>query len=246
MIRLAFIVIWVLGMALSSASAKDTSHFSPAGNLTLKNLESEGNGFLFNTTTDGYLVLDQLSSARDQACGLLVDIEFSQPMFRAGIFDIFWRGEQQGFHRHRSAFVIINRSWSEQRNRYLIPLCKLYSYSGNLNRPLLQNPIEALRLDYPSNKDLSLKFHQIEIINAVALEKLIKNPGDTIILEPYERLGGASFTSLDVVFPKIFFAFEEGLKRFWQDKAFLIFWLILIVGLKLLILRSILAQANPE
>ena len=85
--------------------------------------------------------------------------------------------------------------------------------------------------------------HSIELLAGLPDKKLITAGAENIrLLEPYERIDPRAFTSLDVVLPKLYFAAQEGAHRLWQDKAFLIFWLLLIGGFKLLIIRSYLRK----
>ncbi|NND81898.1 MAG: hypothetical protein HKN50_05670 [Gammaproteobacteria bacterium] len=223
--------------ALTSVSAD--------GEPLLRNLERDKDGFLANVGSDGYLVLTELNKSRDQACGLLLDLEFKAPMARPGIFDIFWRSAGQGFSESRKAFVIINQTLSTERTRFFIPLCKLYQFSGNLNRPSEQGNLDALRIDFPGNKDVAIKFHAIELLDGSAmLQRLETMPVDERLLEPYERVSAGAFTSLDVAVPKLYFAFKEGLHRLTLDRIFLVVWLLIILLLFGLLLRSFRRPAN--
>lgn len=225
--------------ALSPAAANRLD----IANAQLHNLTATADGFLANVGSDGYLTFRGLDLRRDQACGITLDLEFRTPLERPGIFEFFWRSAEQGFAEQRKAFVIINQADTLERHKFMIPLCKLYHYSGNLNLPERQARIEGLRLDYPANKDIELKFHAIDLLSAVEMNELIRSRTlDPLILEPYERVSANSFTSFDVALPKFYFAFEEGLHRLGRDKAFLVVWLVMIIGLLLLMLRSVLRQ----
>ena len=215
-------------------------------NVHVRNLELDDQGYYKNIGSDGHMMFGQLNESRAQACGLLIDMQFKQPLFRAGVFDVFWRAENQNFSERRKSFVVLNQLHSERPTQFLIPLCKLYSYSGNINRPELHGNITGLRFDYPPTADMSIKFNQVSLLSASEMHLLLNNSGDqslkesrpVVVLEPFERLSGQAFTSLDVVIPKLFFALEHGLKKLFSDIPFLVFWLLLILSLKLLFLKD--------
>lgn len=231
----------VTGAALA-LNEQNTTPLS-AAQAQMRNLQVTDQGFIANTGTDGYLIFSGLEISRDQACGITLDIEFKLAMPRPGIFDIFWRSSKQGFSEQRKAFVLINQSDTKTRQQFMIPLCKLYHYSGNLNQPDRQALIHALRIDYPANKEIALKFHSIGLIDAETMtEQLQQRRQGIVILEPYERVSYRSFTSFDVALPKLYFAFEEGLHRVSMDKKFLFVWLLMIASLMALMLRSVLRK----
>lgn len=209
----------------------------------LRNLEMDEQKFLQNIGGDGHLSFRGLELRRDQACAISMDLTFSEPMSRAAVFEVFWHTAGSGFsERHKAAFLI-NQKDTHQSQRFIVPLCKLFHYSGNINQPAGQKSIAGIRIDYPSNRTIAIRFDSLQLLDAVQTNTLLlQRPAGVKFLEPYERLSPAAFTSMDVVLPKLFFAFEEGLNRLWQDKAFLIFWLLLICLLFALILRSVLRQ----
>ncbi len=209
----------------------------------LKDLELDSDGYLANTSGDGYFQLMGLDHSRDRLCGLLLKMEFKNPVEKATLFDVYWRTKSQGYSENQKGFFIINNEHTKTSNTYLVSLCKLHNFSGNLNQSHLQDNISALRLDYPGNKRLAIKFESIQILDDDELQLRLKQ-ADTndIVLEAYERINPRAFTSLDVIVPKLIFAFEEGLKRLTNDLGFLVFWLLLIIALKLLLLRSFIRQ----
>jgi len=214
-----------------------------AAHADMKDLQVIGDDFIANTGSDGFLIFRDVEMSRDQACGIELDIEFKSAMPRPGIFEIFWRSAEQGFSEQRKAFVIINQSHTQARQRFMIPLCKLYHYSGNLNQPERQSIINALRFDYPTNKEIALRFHSIRLIDAETMNgQLQQSEPEIVILEPYERVSARSFASFDVALPKLYFAYEEGLQRISQDKPFLVVWLVMIAGLIVPMLRSVLRK----
>lgn len=211
--------------------------------MQTKNLEVDQQGFMRNIGSDGYFTFRGLDLRRDLGCAIRMDMEFDKPMSRPGLFEVFWHEPNAGFRESLKAFVLINQADTLERKVFVIPLCKLFHYSGNINKAHLQAAVAGLRFDYPSNKDIGIKFHSIKFIDAQkTLSLLSEAPANTVILEPYERLSPEAATSLDVIVPKLFFIFEEGLSRLWVDKGFLFFWLLMILGLKLLILRSFLRK----
>ena len=209
----------------------------------MRNLERDQQGYIRNQTNDGYITFRGLNLSREQACAIKMDIEFKQAMLRPGIFEVFWHAPNEGFSEQQKAFVIINHRDSQERKTYVIPLCKLFHFSGNINRSQAQGAIDGLRIDYPAKRITEIKFHSIETVNSDELITLIKQADPNIIvLEPYERVNARSFTSLDVILPKLFFAYEEGLKRLTYDKAFTFVWLLMMFSLMALIVRSVLRQ----
>lgn len=207
-------------------------------------LEIKAGGFMRNTGSDSYFTFRDLNVRRELACAIKMDLEFAEPMYRPGLFEVFWHNtEGGGFRESLKAFFIVNQEDSKSRKEFIIPLCKLFHYSGNMNNPTLQSMLGGLRIDYPSNKDISIKLHSIELLDAQQMMDLLSNtPDNLVILEPYERLHPGPATSLDVMVPKLLFIFEEGLSRLWVDKGFLFTWLLLILALKILILRSFLRK----
>ena len=246
------ILHWVLYAGLGAwlatqsvfALAPQNDQLSLSGQpMDIKNLQLDEQGFIRNTSSDGYFTFRGLDLRRDQACAIRLDMEFDKPMSRPGLFEVFWHEPDAGFRESLKAFVLINPADTAERKVFVIPLCKLFHYSGNINKAHLQAAVAGVRIDYPSNKDIGVKFHSIEFLDAQTMLSLLSEaPANTVILEPYERLSPEAATSLDVIVPKLFFIFEEGLSRLWIDKGFLFFWLLLIVALKLLILRSYLRK----
>ena len=209
----------------------------------MRNLERDPQGYIRNQNNDGFITFRQLKLSREQACAIKIDLEFKQAMFRPGIFEIFWHAPNEGFSEQNKAFVIINHRDSQKRKSYVIPLCKLFHFSGNINRSQGQGPIAGLRIDYPAKRITEIKFHSIETMTSDELFTLIKQADPQIrVLEAYERVNAKSFTSFDVIVPKLFFAYEEGLKRLTYDKVFTFVWLLMMFSLLVLIVRSVLRQ----
>ena len=209
--------------------------------IQYKDLEENENGYWQNTSRDSFIVFNNIDLNRAQMCVLVIKLEFAQAPSSASLFDSYWRAAGAGFSESQKGSFIISHKQAQNNNTYAIPLCKLYGFSGNLDQPNLQKNIDTFRLDYPSNKNMAIKFDSLAFISHAQLSEL---PDTVIMLEPYERISGRSFTSLDVIIPKLFFAFQEGLKRLSQDITFLIFWLVIIVLLTSLILRSFIRPAR--
>ena len=211
--------------------------------LELRNLVVDADGFLVNTSSDGYLTMGGMNLPRTQACHLLLDVEFKQAMFRPGLFEVFWATDPAAFGEGQKAQVLISHKDTVGPKVFVIPLCKLYGFSGNLSEPNLQRNLVGLRLDYPYNREIGLRFNSIKLLSHQELADLTALNAQTITyLEPYERLSGRAFTSFDVVIPKLYFSFEDGLRRLSGDLPFLLVWLSLIAALMVLILRSFLAK----
>lgn len=241
---LAGVGLW-LGIQSSHALAPDdVLHSLQDQPMQTKDLQFNASGFISNTGSDSYFSFRDMSVRRDLACAIKLDMEFAEPMKRPGLFEVFWHGtEGGGFRESLKAFFIVNQEDSKSRKEFIIPLCKLFHYSGNMNNPSLQSMLGGLRIDYPSNKDISIKFHSIELLDAQQMMNSLSNAVDnSVILEPYERLHPGPATSFDVIVPKLFFIVEEGLLRLWVDKSFLFTWLLLIAALKILMLRSFIKK----
>ena len=211
----------------------------------LKDLQSDAQGFIKSTSSDGFLVLNNIVLTRAQMCGLILDMEFQETPFRATAFEIYWRTENSAFSESQKGSFIINQNDASQQNTYLIPLCKLYGFSGNLNQSQNQANITSIRIDYPPNKTVAVRFNVIRFVDTKTTIETARNEA-VIVLEPYERIAGRSATSLDVIVPKLIFSFEEGLSRLSQDVPFLVFWLLLIVFFKGLILWSYVRQFRRD
>lgn len=210
---------------------------------TLKDITKDDQNYLSNTSGDGFFTIGGLDLPRGQACGLSLTLNFKEGFEKPAIFEIFWRTKKTNYSERQKAFFIINQEDSKQTKTYLVPLCKLYNFSGNLNQPVQQGNISGLRFDYPGNKKLAIKFEAIELLNSESFDKLLKNQSsEHVLLGAYERIEPRSFTSLDVIIPKLLFSFEEGLGRLTKDMAFFVFWLLLIIGLTLLIVRSFIRE----
>ena len=210
--------------------------------VQLRNLVENERGFLKNTSNDGHIILSNMMLTREQMCGVIFSIEFENTPLKPSLFDVYWRTSKHGFREGQKATFIISHQSAVQKNQYLLPMCKLYGFSGNVNSPEKQANVTGFRIDYPANKDLSLKITDLAFTDSKSLSD-IKN---TIVLEPYERVSAKSFASFDVVIPKLIFAFEEGLKRMTADKLFLVFWLFLIFVLKCLVLLSFMRQLKSN
>ena len=237
------------GLVLSLLLSMSAFAFVPSeqfSDIQYKDLVTDTQGYISNTSSDGYLVLNNINLNRAQMCGLQLSFEFKQTPQRASLFDVYWRTAQTGFSESQKAFFIINQQDAANKNTYIVPLCKLFSFSGNLNQPLQQANITAFRLDYPPNKDTALRIETIQLLDSQAMSTESYGASQAIVLEPYETISANSFTSLDVIIPKLIFAFEEGLKRFTSDVPFLIFWLFLIFLLTVLILLSYTRQFKMD
>ena len=242
--RNLFYLVLVANLLICSAANAfiQSEQFSE---FSLNDIEADQQGFMQNTSGDGFIVLNGIELNRSQMCGLALTMEFKQAPFRATIFDIYWRTANVGFSESQKSFFIVNQEDTSSRNSYLIPLCKLYNFSGNLNQPQNQANITALRIDYPSNKNLSIRFDQLRFLDTLTMNALLEDENN-IVLEPYERIAGPAFTSFDVIIPKLIFAFDEGLKRFTKDLPFLFFWISVIALLKGLMLWSYVRQFRRD
>ena len=201
----------------------------------LKDLVLDDAGFLVNTSTDGFFKTSGLNLPRNQACYFLMDLAFKEPLFRPAMFELFWSTSPDAFAESQKARFLIGHEDTEQPARFIVPLCKLYRFSGNLNSPNLQENIKGLRFDFPVNRTVGLKISEFRLLSGDELESV---GADAVWLEPYERIPGKAFVSKDAVIAKLFFGLEDGLKRLSNDLGFLIFWLILIAGCIVLIIRS--------
>lgn len=205
--------------------------------LQYKQMDIDNEGYVANTTADSYLVLGGFDLPRDKACYLVLDAEFKQPMFRPGLFEAFWAVNPGAFSENQKARFLISHKRTESRHLFVVPLCKLYSFSGNIDKPNSQKNIVGLRFDYPMNRDIGLKIHKLDLISLTELTPLLAEQ-QVIELEPFERLSGKPFTSLDVAVPKVYFGLEHGWKRLTQDWPFMIVWLTMIFGLLILMIKG--------
>ncbi len=241
MLKLSFVpIVMLISMVFANPSQAIELEIDQSN---LRNLVVDGDGFIKNTTGDGYLSFRDLTLSRAQACAIRLDLEFKSPMIRPAIFEVFWHAPDQGSSEKKKSFVIIHQDDTTERREYVIPLCKLYHFSGNLNQGQRQGAIAGLRFDYPTKRTTEIKFHSISTLNGDELLSLIEQSDSNIsMLEPYERIDARSFTSLDVILPKLFFAFEQGLKRLSYDKVFTFSWLLMMLSILVLIVRSYLRQ----
>jgi len=242
--RCCIILVLVCLSALQAHAIEENTLRAPnADRFSLKNIVETPQGYLTNTSNDGYLTLAKLNRSREQLCGLELELEFLESLPRPALFEIFWRAPQTDFSENAKAFFIINQQDSKTTTKYFVPLCKLFLYSGNTNNGKRQGLIEGLRIDYPSNKTISIKFHSISFVDASTTASILEQQsGNLKILEPYERLSANAFISIDVALPKLVFALQEGLNHLTQDIVFLIFWLLLMLSLLILIVRSLAHQ----
>lgn len=215
--------------------------FAPSmSDARLKDLEFDEQGYLTNTSSDGFAVFDGFNISRDQACGLSLSLSFKKALSRPVLFDVYWRTARLGFSEAQKGFFLINQTDTRTPTTFIVHLCKLYNFSGNLNQPLHQENLTALRLDFPPNKNLSIKIDSIELLDSASIPQLSSE--QIKMVEPYERIPARSFTSFDVVLPKLTLIFEHGLQRLAGDLVFLIIWLLSIVLLTSIILRSFIRQ----
>lgn len=231
----------------TSACANALVPESVSNSISFNELETDLDGYLRNTSSDSYFVIDDLDLSREQSCGLSFRMSFRKPLDKPTIFDIYWRTAKLGFSEANKAFFIVNNVDSTLPTDYIVPLCKLHGFSGNVNKSALQENISSIRLDYPSDKFISVKFDNLELIDSKAVSLISKSSSDEIkFLEPYERVSASAFTSLDVVIPKLFFSFEHGIKRLGSDVGFLVFWLLLLGLLMFLLIRSLMREYSSS
>ena len=224
-------------IAVSEELKNSIAFDSKALAVDYRYMDVDDRGYVSNATTDSYLILNGFNLPRDRACYLLMDAEFKEPMFRPGLFEAFWAVYPGAFSEKQKARFLISHKNTNSRTVFVVPLCKLYSFSGNLNSPRYQRNIVGLRLDYPMNRTIGLKIHRLDLIGLNELTTL-KQESEIVELEAFERLSGKPFTSLDVAIPKIYFGLESGWKRLSQDLPFLIVWLMMIFGLLFLLIRG--------
>lgn len=246
------IVVGFLTIATSFSNAKETISTKPdslaqvntvlTDNRVLTNLAVDDQGFTYNTSSDGFISMGGFDLPRSQACNLLLDFDFKEPMFRPGLFEVFWASDPGAFGEQQKARFLISHKHTSKPTLFVIPLCKLYSYSGNLNQPHHQRNIVGLRLDYPMNRVISIKLNQIRLYSNAEFAKFEQTQqrnGVTIIpLEPFERLSGTDFRSFDVAIPKVYFGIENGLSRMTNDLPFLLFWGLILLLFIILFVRS--------
>ena len=218
----------------------------PVTDFQFRNINSDDQGYLSNTTNDGHLILGDLNLTRDQMCGILLSIEFKVTPLRATLFDVYWRTAKTDFSENQKGFFFINQDDARKPSKYLLPLCKLFNFSGNLHNASLQNNITGFRLDFPPNKDVVLRIQSIDFLNAQGMVNVVNENSDIVTTEVYERIQARSFMTLDVIIPKLIFAFEEGLQRLYKDVPFLMVWLLIIFLLKLLLLGSFIRQIKTN
>jgi hypothetical protein len=242
MIRIVLFVIltcvWINAQALVTQS----------GNLDVayKDIDLLDSGVMVNVSSDSYITFNSLNLSREQACGLMFKLSFSESFSKPAIFDFYWRTKSSGFSEADKGFFILNYLPEESSRSYVLPLCKLYNYSGGLNNPEKQANITGFRLDFPANKKLHVSLTDVSFLDSQALAKyLTESSESTVVIEPYERVSGSSFTTLDVVLPKLFFALEHGLDRLKKDLGFLIFWLFSLLLLIALVIRSFVQEYSP-
>lgn len=205
----------------------------------LKDLTVNEQGYLQNTTSDGFLILKDIDTPRANACGLLVDLEFAQAPVEPFVMELFWRTERHGFMEKQKSFFVVKRDLDKKRQQFIVPLCKLYLYSGNINIPAWQGNITGIRLDYPPDRDLAIKFHDFSLINHAQTFAQAD-----LHYEPYERVNTAALLSRDVLLTKLILINKEGLQRFVADKAFLIVWLLMIVALSIALVKSFVGRKH--
>lgn len=205
----------------------------------LKDLIANEQGYLQNTSSDGFLVFKGLNKPRANACGLLVDAEFSEAPLSPFVMEIFWSTERHGFTERQKTFFVVKRDLDKKQQRFIVPLCKLYLYSGNLNVPAWQGNITSIRLDYPPDRDLAIKFNEFRLINhAETFEQ------DGLHYEPIERVNTAALLSLDVLLTKFILINKEGMQRLLADKAFLIVWVLMILALCIAFVKSFVGRKD--
>ena len=223
---------------VASDVAESVSDDKP-GAIALRNLVHDGEGFLTNTSSDGFLMLGNVDLPRSQACYVLLDMEFKDPMFRPGLFELFWAIDPRAFSEAQKTRFLISHEDSVGANTFVLPLCKLYRFSGNLNSPNFQRNIVGIRLDYPMNRTISLKINSMTLMDGGEYREFLnKTDAPPIRLEPFENLPGKAFTSFDTIVPKVYFGIENGLKRLLADVPFLVVWLFIIFVFLGLIVRS--------
>ena len=223
--------------AVNQPEERSIDFKSKALTVEYRYMDIDESGYVSNTTSDSYLILNGFDLPRDQACFIVIDAEFKEPMFRPGLFEAFWAVNPGAFSEKQKARFLISHKNTHSRTMFIVPLCKLYNFSGNLDSPHHQRNIVGLRLDYPMNRTVGLKIRRLDLIGLKEL-KMLEQESEIVELEAFERLSGNSFTSLDVVVPKIYFALESGWKRLSQDLLFLGVWLALIFGLLFLLIRG--------
>ena len=229
------------GEVASAESEVMSSHEQSLNRLNLNQLEYDQDGYLASTGTDSFWTID-LNQTRADSCYLSFDASFKEAASRPRIFELFWSTKPNAFSKNSKAFIVITPEQMAADNRFVVPLCKLYGFSGNLNKPSMQANLSGIRFDYPPNEQLAIKFHRIELFSRADIEAF--DQGESIHLEPIERISSAAYTSADVFVTKLVFAFEDGIVRLGRDKVFLIFWLISLSALTFLFIRSFLTAGR--
>ena len=190
-----------------------------------KDIDSDSQGYLSNTSSDSFITVSGFELTRSQACFFVLDARFKFPMSRPALFEIFWAVDSDTFSETQKGQFLINHKNTHERTLFVVPLCKLYSFSGNLHASGRQKNIVRLRFDYPSNRTVELQIHRMGLVSESELKSLVEAAQNSAVLEPYERVSGGPFLSFDVALPKLYFGLEDGVNRLKQDPFFLSFWL---------------------
>ena len=195
-------------------------------------LKTKANGFTVNTGGDAYFVIQNLEIPRASIRAIRLEFEVEKKLTRPILMEFFWRSATLGFSEHEKAMFVVNPNNVSNEYDIILPIYKLYNFSGNLNYGVYQEPVIQFRIDYPMLHKVSMKFENIEYFADN------NYPQGSTVMELHETIAADNFLNGDVIVPKFIDLFVTGLKKFTQDWLFTLFWLGCIIATLFYIRRT--------
>lgn len=222
---------WLL---MDSASAKQLT----IKNDKLQQIDRQAN-VLRSTGTDGFIIFEDQHINISELAGIEFEFELAKPIVKPELFELFWKTDDTGFNEVQKAifFITPNRLGAEPQTHYAfyLPLDTLYNFNGYHLNEINDRVFTGLRLDFPAkeNFQITLKKAALIMLNALPSDPEVE------ILEPYERMSLHSKGKLSALTHKLSIGFDFGIKRFFDDTLFAIFWLFSLFVVVALLLLSL-------
>jgi len=174
------------------------------------------NGFLEKSAGDPYIVFPEISESTCAPMGIQLAITFDPVPVKPLRLEMFWSTDYLGFGEENKVFFIVHPHADGTANKMIIPLEHTAGFT-------------QIRLDFPSYIDTTFKVENYEVLSLADVDD------EYTKVDAYYSLSVEDSLKPEISIPYFLKALSHGPERMTHDLAFLVFWLLLIIGLLFLI-----------
>ncbi len=210
--KIIFILIFCCWFLANPVDAADNLYKDWHFNEILK-LE---NGFLEKSAGDPYIVFPEISESTCAPMGVQLAITFDPVPAKPLLLEIFWSTDYLGFGEENKVFFMVYPKADGSPTKMTVPLEHTAGFI-------------QIRLDFPSHIDTTFKVENYEVVSLADINDEFKK------VDAYYSLSIEDSLKPEIIIPYILKALSHGPQRMTHDLAFLVFWLLLIIGLLFLL-----------